>query len=109
MKPYDTLEQVAAAYKVPLDALKETIAAHNKSLKEGDKEFGRVVQKDVTPIDTAPFYVMRLMPKIHHCMGGVNINVKAQALDVMTDQPISGLYAAGEATGGVHGAVRLGS
>lgn len=109
VKPYDTLEQVAAAYKVPLNALKETIAAHNKSLQEGDKEFGRVVQKDVTPIDTAPFYVMRLMPKIHHCMGGVNINVKAQALDVMTDKPIPGLYAAGEATGGVHGAVRLGS
>jgi len=109
VKPYDTLEQVAATYKVPLDVLKETIAAHNKSLQEGDKEFGRVVQKDVTPIDTAPFYVMRLMPKIHHCMGGLNINVKAQALDMMTDKPIPGLYAAGEATGGVHGAVRLGS
>ena len=109
VKPYDTLEQVAAVYKVPLAALKETIAIHNKSLQEGDKEFGRVLQKDVTPINTAPFYVMRLMPKIHHCMGGVGINVKAQALDLITSEPIPGLYAAGEATGGVHGAVRLGS
>jgi succinate dehydrogenase/fumarate reductase flavoprotein subunit len=42
-------------------------------------------------------------------MGGVNMNVKAQALDIMTDKPIPGLYAAGEVIGGVHGAVRLGS
>jgi len=37
------------------------------------------------------------------------MNTKAQATDVMTDKPIPGLYAAGEVTGGVHGAVRLGS
>lgn len=37
------------------------------------------------------------------------MNVKAQALDIMTDKPIPGLYTAGEVTGGVHGAVRLGS
>jgi succinate dehydrogenase/fumarate reductase flavoprotein subunit len=42
-------------------------------------------------------------------MGGVNMNVKAQATGIMTDKPIQGLYAAGEITGGVHGAVRLGS
>jgi succinate dehydrogenase/fumarate reductase flavoprotein subunit len=42
-------------------------------------------------------------------MGGINMNPKAQVLDVMTDNPIPGLYAAGEVTGGVHGAVRLGS
>ncbi len=42
-------------------------------------------------------------------MGGINMNTKAQATDVMTDKPIPGLYAAGEVTGGVHGAVRLGS
>ncbi len=34
---------------------------------------------------------------------------KVQAIDVMTGKPIASLYAAGEVTGGVHGAVRLGS
>ena len=29
--------------------------------------------------------------------------------NIVNDKPIPGLYAAGEATGGVHGAVRLGS
>jgi succinate dehydrogenase/fumarate reductase flavoprotein subunit len=41
-------------------------------------------------------------------MGGVQINARAQVIDV-AGQPIGGLYAAGEVTGGVHGACRLGS
>jgi succinate dehydrogenase/fumarate reductase flavoprotein subunit len=41
-------------------------------------------------------------------MGGLQINVQAQVID-LRQQPIGGLYAAGEVTGGVHGASRLGS
>ncbi len=110
VKKYDTLEQMAAAYDCPIDPLKETIEKFNKGVAAGkDEEWGRYLQKNQKPLGPGPWYALRLTPKIHHCMGGVNINVKAQALDVMTDKPIPGLYAAGEATGGVHGAVRLGS
>jgi succinate dehydrogenase/fumarate reductase flavoprotein subunit len=41
-------------------------------------------------------------------MGGIRINPKAQVLN-LNDTPIKGLYAAGEVTGGIHGACRLGS
>jgi fumarate reductase flavoprotein subunit len=41
-------------------------------------------------------------------MGGVEINNKAQVID-LDGAVIPGLYAAGEITGGVHGACRLGS
>ena len=41
-------------------------------------------------------------------MGGVKTDVDCRVLDVRL-QPIPGLYAAGEVTGGVHGACRLGS
>lgn len=41
-------------------------------------------------------------------MGGLEINDNAQVLSVR-GEPIKRLYAAGEATGGVHGMVRLGS
>ena len=41
-------------------------------------------------------------------MGGLDINEKAQVLNAAC-RPIRGLYAAGEAAGGVHGAVRLGT
>lgn len=41
-------------------------------------------------------------------MGGILTTPKAEVVSV-TGRIIPGLYAAGEATGGVHGAVRLGS
>lgn len=110
VKKYETIEDMAAAYNIPVAALKETIEKWNKSVLAGkDEEWGRYLQKNQKPLGPGPWYALRLMPKVHHTMGGVNINVKAQAMDVMTDKPIPGLYAAGEVTGGVHGAVRLGS
>jgi len=44
---------------------------------------------------------MQVAPTAHHFMGGVQINESAET-------NISGLYAAGEVTGGVHGGNRLG-
>jgi succinate dehydrogenase/fumarate reductase flavoprotein subunit len=41
-------------------------------------------------------------------MGGLHINERAQCIGFDL-QPVKGLYACGEVTGGVHGAVRLGS
>ena len=110
VKKYDSLEAMAAAYDVPFAPLKEEVDKYNAALaKSKDEAWGRYLQKDAKPIGQAPFYAMRLTPKVHHCMGGVNINAKAEALDIENDKPIAGLYAAGEVTGGVHGAVRLGS
>jgi flavocytochrome c len=110
VKKYDTLEQMAAAYDIPIEPLKETIEKFNKGVLAGkDEEWGRYLQKNQKPLGPGPYYALRLTPKIHHTMGGVHMNPKAQAMDVMTDKPIPGLYAAGEVTGGVHGAVRLGS
>lgn len=37
------------------------------------------------------------------------INPKAQVISAATHEPIKGLYAGGEITGGVHGASRLGT
>ena len=57
---------------------------------------------------TGPWYAAELAPKIHHCMGGIATDSNCQALDIETDAPIPGLFAAGECCGGVHCAVRLG-
>ncbi len=109
VKKFDTFEALAAAYKIPYAAVKKTVDDYNSYLKTGtDKEFGRYLQPDAKPIAMAPFYAIRLWPKVHHTMGGVQINEKAQVIDV-DGNPIAGLYAAGEVAGGVHGAVRLGS
>ena len=60
-------------------------------------------------VDGGPWYASILSPKVHHTMGGIENDKFCRALDITNDEPIPGLYAAGEATGGVHGAVRLGS
>jgi len=109
VKKYDTLEALCEAYNMPYKAVKESVNNYNAYLKTGeDKEFGRTLQKDAQPIATAPFYALRLWPKVHHTMGGLQINKKAEVIG-LDQKPIKGLYAAGELAGGVHGAVRLGS
>lgn len=71
-----------------------------------DKDFGR---SNVSMIDisTAPYYAIKIAPGIHHTMGGIKINTRAEVID--TDgSVIPGLFAAGETTGGVHGGNRVG-
>lgn len=106
---FETLADMATAYDCPVESLQQTIAQFNTSVEANkDAEWGRYLQTNQPLINAAPFYVSRLSPKIHHTMGGVGINVHAQALDISNGDPIPGLYCAGEVTGGVHGAVRLG-
>lgn len=109
LRRFDSLGEMAEAYGMSADTVQETIARWNAIVEAGeDTEYGRPLQRDQAPMDSAPWYAMRLSPKIHHTMGGVAINTEAQAIDVMTGDIIPGLYCAGEITGGVHGAVRLG-
>ena len=68
-------------------------------------QFGRTLYK--TPIDNGPFYAAGRVPTVHHTMGGVKINEYAQVIDE-NGSVIPHLYAAGEVTGGIHGANRLG-
>ncbi|PSM52266.1 flavocytochrome c [Campylobacter blaseri] len=113
VKKFDSLEDIAKEYNMPLDEFKKTVANYNQYVKdEKDPEFGKNLSKDITKgydFSVAPFYVSRVIPKVHHTMGGVNITPKAEVISADTNKPIPGLYAAGEITGGVHGAVRLGS
>ena len=58
-------------------------------------------------LETAPYYAVCVTPAIHHTMGGLSVNADTQVLKA-DGTPIPGLYAAGEVTGGLHGANRLG-
>jgi len=110
IKPFDDIEAIAAAYKVPLEPFRRQIETFNKFVvQKKDDQFGRYIHRNATPIGIkAPIYVLRLMPKVHSCMGGIQIDALARVIDVLTDEPIPGLYAAGEATGGILGAATLG-
>ena len=107
---YDTLDELAKAQGIDAEQLKQTVEEFNGYVKnKKDPVLGRYINNEQLPVETAPFYVGELQPKVHHTMGGLITDDKCMVLDVKTDKPIKGLYAAGEATGHVHGAVRLGS
>ena len=107
--PFDTLAELAHHYKIPANKLKRTVTAFNDYLKNGkDVEFGRPIRENEIILEQPPFYAIRLWPKIHYTSGGVQIDTHARVIG-LDQQPIEGFFAAGEITGGIHGACRLGS
>ena len=101
-----TLDEVAKNMGVPADALKATMAQYAKDQKAGkDSCCGRT--KMERPLNKPGYYAIRITPAVHHTMGGVKINTKAEVLDTK-GKVIPGYFAAGEVTGGVHGGNRLG-
>ncbi|EJW91543.1 Fumarate reductase flavoprotein subunit, partial [gut metagenome] len=102
----DNLQDLAKKINVPADTLEATFKAYHEAYKLGkDTAFGR--PEMVIPLDKAPFYAALITPGIHHTMGGVTINTKAE-VQSKAGKSIPGLFAAGEVTGGVHGANRIG-
>ena len=73
----------------------------NKKDPLGRKFFGVLYRDD------EPLYVMLVTPSIHYTMGGLAIDCQASVVDEK-GKKINNLYAAGEVTGGIHGANRLG-
>ena len=102
----DTYEELAEKLGIDPATFTATMEAWNKAVADQkDDEFGRL--SFAAALDTAPYYAIKVSPGIHHTMGGVKINTSAEVL-TEAGEVIPGLYAAGEVTGGVHGANRLG-
>ncbi|MBF9016614.1 MULTISPECIES: flavocytochrome c [unclassified Oceanispirochaeta] len=102
----NTIEELAGKIGVDSAKLKAAVDGFNAAVESGKPDsFGRTLfdQK----IDTPPYYAGARMPTVHHTMGGIKINAKTQVID-SEGNVIPGLYAAGETTGGIHGANRLG-
>lgn len=103
-----TVEELAAKVGIDPAGLAKTLTRYNSFVAEKkDGEFLRNVASMERTISQGPFYAIEVEPAIHHTMGGLKINKKAEVQN-KTGQSIVGLYAAGEVTGGIHGATRLG-
>lgn len=100
-----TLKELAKEIGVPEKTLVKTINEFNEAVEKKSDSFGRQIWGN--KIEKGPFYATLRFPALHHTMGGVKINEQAQVIDT-NNVPINGLYAAGEVTGGIHGANRLG-
>ena len=101
-----TYEELAKAMGVDETTFVSTMNTWNQAVEaKSDAEFNRT--SFANPLTAAPYYAIKITPAVHHTMGGIVINPKAEVLNEK-GEVISGLFAAGEVTGGVHGANRLG-
>merc|ERR1712100_147207 len=124
MKAYNNMGEFAKEHGMPLSNIEETFKDYNEIAKKqaenpdagpyeaygGGKSHDKWGKKFFhnLPLDVNDnFHVGVVTPVIHYCMGGLKMNADAEILTT-DNKVISGLYAAGEAMGGVHGNNRLG-
>jgi flavocytochrome c len=124
MKYYKNMGEFAKEHGMPLANIEATFKNYNeiaaKQAADPDagpyEAYGGGKSHDVwgkkffhnLPLDVNDeFHVGIVTPVIHYCMGGLKMNPDAEILR-SDDSLIGGLYAAGEAMGGVHGNNRLG-
>lgn len=102
-----TPEELATALGMDGETLKVTLNNWNSVVaNQKDEAFGRDSGMEIA-LEKAPYYAIEIAPGVHHTMGGIKINADANVID-LEGNVMQGLYGAGEVTGGVHGAERLG-
>ena len=105
----DTVEELAEVTGMDAAKLQASIDAYNAVVRgEAEDEFGFTADNTAdAEMTEGPWYACQKVPTVHHTMGGIRIDVNAQACDA-DGEPIPGLFACGEVTGGIHGENRLG-
>jgi fumarate reductase flavoprotein subunit len=107
----DILEELAAQIEIDPEVLVATVARYNGFVDAGhDPEFGRrhLVHQHgaLRKIETPPFYAYPSTAVVFGTYCGLRIDSKAHVLRA-DGSPIVGLFAAGEVTGGFHGAAYM--
>lgn len=99
----DNAKELAEKLGLDEDALADTINNFNEDIADGvDDAFNKE-----NPVKLeGKLYGFQYGVGAHYFMGGILINEKTQVLDE-NEEPIEGLYAAGEVTGGFHGTQRI--
>jgi len=113
----DTLEELASKIDIPPDALAATVARFNAHAVKGkDLDFNRGASAQdryygdprvkpncsLGPVESAPFYAVRVYPGDLGTKGGLRIDLDARVLDA-EGRAIEGLYAAGNSTASIMG------
>ena len=97
----NTVKELADRAGLDPACLAETIHRYNESCKQGkDVDFGRQ-RSTLVPLDTGPYYAVKLWPGGPNTQGGPQRNSRAQV--VRSDgKPVPRLYSAGE-LGSIYG------
>ncbi|MCI8473726.1 MAG: FAD-dependent oxidoreductase [Oscillospiraceae bacterium] len=91
----DTLEELAGQINMDPAKLKATVERYNSLCAKGkDDDFGKPAEYMI-PVEGETYFAFKMLPGSSVTFGGLEINGKSQVLSTK-DQPIPGLYAAGE-------------
>jgi len=94
----DTIEELAAKMKLPVETFKATVKRYNELARLGkDLDFGKRPDR-LSLIDTPPYYAGKSGYSLLTVLGGLNINQYLQPLD-KDWEVIPGLYLAGNTMG----------
>jgi fumarate reductase flavoprotein subunit len=98
-----TIGALARALGIDPGGLEATIAAYNDFVRaRHDPDWGRPTAGGVT-VEAPPFYGFPCRAGLTATYCGVKVDANLHVVDVF-EEPIEGLYAAGEVVGGFHGA-----
>lgn len=108
LQEFSSPSELADFFGIDFLLLKQELERYNGFVRkcydeDFSKDFGH---NKIYEISEPPFYTCILYPKLNYTQGGVKIDKNARVLDAQ-NKPIERLYAAGQATGGVHGNARL--
>ena len=103
----ESLEGLAGKLGIPAENLAFTVARYNAGVDAGrDGDFGREQVGNnggpLVKIETGPFYAYPSTVVILGTYCGIRVDSSMRVVDVF-EEPIPGLYAAGEIVGGFHG------
>jgi len=108
IQEFGSVEELAVSMQIPTATLLDTFGKYEAAASQGVCEFGKTTfPAHFHPRVDQKLYSMMITPALHYTMGGILIDTNARVLTSSKDV-IPGLFAAGEVTGGVHGANRLG-
>lgn len=107
MKTAATLEELAEKLNLSAEAVTASAKKFNEAAASGQAdEFGRTIK--AAQSEEGPYYALQLHIRYYASLGGLHINENMQVLNT-AQQPVPGLYAAGEVVGGLEGDVYMGA
>lgn len=101
----ETLEDLGRTLNIPEGALTAAAEAYNQAVEAGTDEFGRALSLKLG--SDGPYYGIQMWLRYYATLGGLHVNEQMQVLNT-AQGPVEGLYAAGEAVGGLEGDIYLG-
>ena len=90
VKKFDTLEALADHFGIRKDAQPSSKKSRSSWLRPSPAKTGLRPSSfnNGLTVSQGPFYGIECCPKIHHTMGGVMINEKAEVISATTQKPI---------------------